>query len=108
MENRAIGPQIRIRVEVRSHCFSKLVFSGPRTDPSFSQNEECFIKYCFHLLGALVLQNSKILLSIFLEEGPGPAPRLHYCLLTATPWSLHPLLSLISNCPLELREVHRG
>ena len=53
----------------------------------------------FHLLGVLVLQkNSKILLCIFLEEEPGPALSLHCGLLTAPPWSLHPLPSLISNC----------
>ena len=38
----------------------------------------------------------------------GPTPRLHCCLLTAPPWSLHPLPSLISNCLLELREGHGG
>ena len=58
-------------------CFSRLVLSDPRTGsggPSF-QNEECFINV-FHLLGVLVLQKtSKILLSIFLEEGSGPCPK---------------------------------
>ena len=29
---------------------------------------------------------------------PGLCPRLHYCFLTASPLSLHPFLSLISNC----------
>ena len=40
-----------------------------------------------------------------------PAPRLHYCFLTAPPLSLHPLPSLIStclNCPSELKEGHGG
>ena len=32
------------------------------------------------------------------EGKPGPAPRLHYYLLTAPPRSLHPLPSLISTC----------
>ena len=53
------------------------MLSGPKTGsggPS-SWNEECFINN-FHLLGGLVLQkNSKILLCIFLEEGPGPCPK---------------------------------
>ena len=57
----------------------------------------------FFLGGGVVLQKgSKVLLFIFLEEEPDSAPRLHSCLLTAPPWSLHPLPSLISNCPLEL------
>ena len=34
-----------------------------------------------------------------LRMNQDPAPRLHYCFLTAPPWSLHPLPSLISNCP---------
>ena len=33
-----------------------------------------------------------------LRENQDPAPRLHYCFLTALPLSLHPLPSLISNC----------
>ena len=33
-----------------------------------------------------------------LSRNQDPAPRLHYCLLTAAPWSLHPLPSVISNC----------
>ena len=45
-----------------------------------------------------------------------PALRLYYCCLTAPPWSLHPLPSLISNClnlplgtqgrPWRLNEAH--
>ena len=53
----------------------------------------------FHLLEVLVLQkNSKILLCISLEAEPGPAPRWHYCFLTVSSWSLHPLHSLVSSC----------
>ena len=43
-------------------------------------------------------KNSKLSLCVSLQEEPGPAPRLHYCLLTSSPLSLHPLPSLISNC----------
>ena len=43
-----------------------------------------------------------------LRRNQDPVPRLHYCLLTTPPWSLHPLPLLISNCPLELRESHGG
>lgn len=47
----------------------------------------------FHLLGVTVRQkNSKLLFCVFLEEEPGPAPRLCYCLPTAPP-ALH-ILSL--------------
>ena len=54
----------------------------------------------------MLQKGSKILLCIFLEGEPkDPAPRLPYCLLATPPWSLHPLSSLVSNCPLELREV---
>ena len=53
----------------------------------------------FHLVGALVLQKSaKVLFCVSLEGSQDPAPRLHCCFLTALPWSLHPLPSLISNC----------
>jgi len=93
-------PQIRIRGGVSLHCFSKLVLSVPRTGsggPSF-WNEECFINI-FYLLGGLVLQNSKILLSIFLEEGPGPSPKAALLSLDSSSLiSLHPLPSLVSNC----------
>ena len=41
---------------------------------------------------------SKKLLSVSLEAGPVPNPRLYYCFFTAPPLSLHPLPSLISNC----------
>ena len=33
----------------------------------------------------------------YLRRKQDPAPRVHYCLLTVPPWSLHPLPSLISN-----------
>ena len=33
-----------------------------------------------------------------LKGNQDPAPRLHYCYLTAPPLSLHPFPSLISNC----------
>lgn len=56
---------------------SELAFSGPRAGfvgPSFG-NEEGFLNI-FHLLGIFVLRkNSKILLSILLEEEAGPAPK---------------------------------
>ena len=59
--------------------------------------------------GIVLQKGSKILLRIFLElRNQDPAPRLYYCLLTSPPQFLHPLPSLISNCPLELREGHRG
>ena len=49
-------------------------------------------------VGGIVLQkSSKVCFSVFLEEEPGPAPRLYYC-LTASPWSQPPLPPLISNC----------
>ena len=40
----------------------------------------------------------KTLLHVSLGENQDSAPRLHYCFLTASPLSLHPFLSLISNC----------
>ena len=52
----------------------------------------------FHLLGASVLQKSSKLFCVSSKGDQGPVPRLHYCFLTAPPLSLHPLLSLISNC----------
>ena len=53
-----------------------------------------------YLLGGLVLQkNSKILLSIFLEEGPRLCPQSCTIISWLTPpCSLHPLPSLSSNC----------
>ena len=52
--------------------FSKLVFNSLVV---FFPNEEYFINI-FHLLWVFSLQkNSKILLSIFFEEGPGPCPK---------------------------------
>ena len=63
MKNRAVDKDQR---RGKLALFSKLVWWS-----SF-QNKECFIDI-FHLLGVLVLQkNSRIYLSIFLEEGPGP------------------------------------
>lgn len=48
---------------------------------------------------SLFLQkNSKMLLHIFLLEGPAPFPMLSYCLLTASPLFRHSLTFLISNC----------
>ena len=47
-------------------------------------------------VGTLVLQNSKIVLCVSLEEEPGPGPVLHYCFLAAPPLCLHSLTSLIS------------
>jgi len=51
-----------------------------------------------------------------LRENQDPAPRLHCCCLTAPPWSLPPLPSLISTClnlplgtqgsPRRLKEAH--
>ena len=83
-----ISLQIRIRVEARVHCFSKLVFSGPKAGPGGPPfwNEEC----CLLLLGVLVLQKSWQM-----EEEPGSCPK---AVLTAPARSLHPLPSLISNC----------
>lgn len=56
--------------------------------------------------------SSKILLRVSPEGNQDPCPNtLHYCFLTAPPWSLHPISSLVSNClslPLKLRESHRG
>ena len=52
----------------------------------------------FQLLGGLILQkSSKILSCVSLEGEPGSYPRLRYYLLTAPPWSLHPLPSLMSD-----------
>ena len=62
----------------------------------------------FPFVGGFEHKGSKILLHIFPGEEPGPAPRLHYSLLTVPPWSLHPLPSLISSRLLELREGHGG
>ena len=59
----------------------------------------------FHLVGFQFVQNSsKLLLCVSLEGGnEDPAPRLYYCLfllflLIVSPFSLHPLPSLFSNC----------
>ena len=49
----------------------------------------------FHFISA---ESSEIFLYISREGNQDPAPRLHFCLLTAPPSSLHPLSSLISNC----------
>ena len=50
-----------------------------------------------HLEGASVWANSsKILLCVFPERDQDPAQRLHYCSLTALPWSLHPLCLMLS------------
>ena len=50
-----------------------------------------------HLEGASVWANSsKILLCVSPEGEPGPCPGLHYCFLTAPPWSLHPLCLTLS------------
>ena len=49
--------------------------------------------------GFQYLQNSSKTLRVYPLRGDRqPAPRLHYCFLTAPPLSLHPLPSLISNC----------
>ena len=57
-------------------------------------NEECYI---FYLGDFSSIKSSKILLCVSLEMEQDPAPRLHYCFLSAPPLSLHPLPSLISN-----------
>ena len=75
------------------HCFQSWG-SGVRW--SSFQNKEGFINI-FHWLGVLVRgKNSKILLRIFLEEGPGPCPKA--ALLFPNCSSLPPLPSLISSC----------
>ena len=50
-----IGPQIRIGVEASLHCFSKLVFSGPRTGPGGLPSFWKLECSNFHLLGVLGL-----------------------------------------------------
>ena len=53
----------------------------------------------FHLLGGFsAVKSSKMLSWVSLEGEPGPAPRLHYCVSTVPPLSLHPFPSLIGNC----------
>ena len=80
-----IESRIRIKVEASLHCLSKLVFSGLRTGsggPPSCWEFQFFRRaqrYCY-----------------FLQRNQDPVPRLQYCLLTACPWSLHPLLFLIS------------
>ena len=44
------------------------------------------------------VETSKILLYVSLGGNKDPAPKLHYCFQKTPPLSLHPLLSLISNC----------
>ena len=93
-----IGPQIRIRVQASLHSLSKLMLSIPRTGsggPSFL-NEECFIDI-LHLMGGFSSVELKDIV-MYIPWGGTRTPRVHYCLLTAPPWSLHPLPSLISNC----------
>ena len=91
---RKTGPQIRIRVEASLHCFQSWC---PGVWWSSFRNKGCFINI-FHLLGVLVLQpNSKILLSTFLEEGPGPCPKAALLFLDCFSLTLHPLPSLITH-----------
>ena len=54
------GPQIRIRVDGKLNSSLNLVFNGPRT--GFGRRGGEFFLFGFHLLGVMVLQNSKILL----------------------------------------------
>ena len=69
MKNRAAD---RIRAEASLRCFQSW---GSVVWWSSFWNKEDFINI-FHLLGGLVLRkNSKILLRMFLEEGPEPCPK---------------------------------
>ena len=53
----------------------------------------------FHLLGVLVLRESSRYCHVYpLRGNQDPGPRLQYCLWTASPLSLCPLPSLISDC----------
>ena len=81
-----IGPQIRIRAEASLCCFSKLVFSSPRTGPGGSPSSS----------------------SSSFSWGFEFCRKAQNIVIFIPPWSLNPLISLISNCPLELREGHGG
>ena len=50
----------------------------------------------FHLVGIFVLlERLKDTSCVSLEGAPGPCPKAHYCCLTALPWSLHSLISML-------------
>ena len=62
-----VGPLIRIRLSASLHSSSK-VFSGPGL-------VLVVVFSCLHFWGVLMMQNSKVFLSIVLEEEPGPCPK---------------------------------
>ena len=98
VKNRAIGKDLGRWESL--HCFSKLVFRWSqgwvlmilllewKTASSTSS-------ICWGFQFYRGTQRSCYV--YFLRRNQDPAARLHYCLLTVSPWSLHPLPSLISN-----------
>ena len=92
--------------DARLHSTSKLVSGGPGVSsggPRSYLTVTFFLEWgmlqqvnIFHLLGVLVLQNSKIHVYPS-RRNQDPAPRLHYCFLNAPPCCLHLLPFLISN-----------
>ena len=74
------------------------------SDSNWSEILHAFRQYAMNRTsstwwGFQYLQNSSKIPCVYpLRGNQDPAPRLHYCFLTAPPLSLHPLPSLISNC----------
>ena len=102
-----IESQRRIRVEASLHCLSKLVFSGPQDWfwwSSFFPEWRMLHQVVFHLLGVLVLQKGSKYCHVYSLS----RTRMLLQVCTNPPWSLYPLPSLISNCPLECREGPGG
>ena len=78
--------------------FQSWCLGGPRIgsdDPSFgiknvsSASSTCWGFQFFEGLKDIVM---------YISRSQNPASRLHYCLLTLPPWSLHALPSLITDC----------
>ena len=81
------------------HCFSKSwCLDDPRVgsnDPSFGvKNASSTSSICWGFWCCGRTQRH----CYSLKRNQDPAPRLHYGLWTAPPWSLHPLPSLNNNC----------
>ena len=86
-----------MRACIAFHCWC---LGGPRIDsdgPSFGMkhaSSTSSICWGFQFCG----RTQSYCYIYSLRRNQNPAPRLQYFLLTILPWSLHPFLSMISNC----------
>jgi len=89
-----IGPQIRVKGRGKLAFFFKEEWC--LVAPGLVLVSSSLVVICWGFQFCRSTQRSHYVYR--LRGNQDPAPRLPSCLLTAPPWSLHPLPSLMSNC----------